>query len=179
MYGTQSFGFGDLLAKFNLVSGDLSPGTSLVAEYSFPLSHSFSMAFRLEYLLSQTSHLQLTSTNTQTVSAKVIPVELGLIYAALHKAWFRLNVGGYAGISIATTDVDQSAVGEVSYSSFSPCLELLLQGNFDLNPKFALDAEAGYRYQTPGAAGPSDYFGGGFNIDYSGIFFRAGLEYKF
>lgn len=180
MYGLTSLSYGDPLTKFNLTSSDLNFGTSVSLEYQYQINGPLNLAFRIEYLNSKSSEVLIGANVTQKVRASLLPIEMGVLYNVFRNSKTRFGLGAYAGIAASSAMiVSQTNVGEVTYGSHDPCGEVLGQVGIDLSRTFALDAEAGYRIQMPTDASATNSFGSAFNINYSGIFFRGGLEAKF
>ncbi len=191
MYGIQTFSYGDLLTVYTANSSDLNSGTGETFEIQYGSSSSFMWAARIEmYSFTGTARNIGTaaSPNMQSFTESSLPMMLGAVYSPFTSERFRLGIGAYVGLALATinnqttvTQTGGAGPGVVTYSSTDLCSALVLQGDIGIFRHLALAYEAEYHYQKTADQKATAFFGGkpSFQINYSGLVLRGGLEFRF
>ena len=189
MYGIQNFNYGDLLTLFSANASELNPGKGFTFELQYHLSESFRWAIRVETFSAKAADRAVSANNIQSIQMSSIPILFGVNYSPISFKRFRLGVGTYLGISTFNSTTVQRTGGDnpgkVIYDSYDPCAELNLQGNLGLSKHIAFVFDFAYHYQKSASQKETQYFSTtgtttpSFTIDYSGMVYRGGLEFRF
>lgn len=183
MLGVQNPSYADF--KESYVTEGLLPNSGVLLEMQFKLSKHFHWAARAEFNFAKVDAKEIATDKTQTLKQSSIPLMAGIVFSPVTTRGFRLGVGAYAGMALASTmtvaQTTPTLSEQVQYSSVDPLGLINAQMAFGIGTHTAIVVEGGYRYQKTGTLSASSRFGGvrALTIDYSGMVAHAGLEFKF
>jgi hypothetical protein len=183
MFGAQYPSYGGF--KQYYVTDGLTPGYAAILEFQFMLSKHWHWAARAELNFAKVEAKDVSTTTTQSLSQKSIPLLAGLNFSPFTSKSFRLGlgvyVGGALGTSLVVAQTTNNTTDQVTYESLDPTALAVVQMAFGLGSQISVVAEGGYRFQKTGTLSATTKFGGipALQIDYSGPVGNLGFEFKF
>jgi hypothetical protein len=141
---------------------------------------------RLQILSADSGAQSIDANNTQQITIKEIPVEVGLMWSPISSHSFRFGIGPYLGAAVSAkatvsrTLLSTGTVSTVEYSTIDWCGSLAAQMVFGLGEAFGFFLQGDYRYDQTGTTPATTVIinAPGFKINYSGIVLKAGLELR-
>ena len=169
----------------------LNLGWDGLAECQFKIAKILFWAVRAEFLTATSGPLLMGSGITHDLSYSSIPVQIGFQISPITARRFRFGMGVYAGAAYSTIGIHQTyttrtGVDGPDFHSLDPTATANFQMNIGLSDHAGIFFEGAYRYEKSAVA-PSDVFLGGtglfqginsFQVDYSGIIGRVGIEFR-
>ena len=189
-YGIGSLSYGGLTDTFG---SDNVKGLNLVknfsAEAQFKINPKLFWAIKIDSLSADTGIITITSSETQEIAFKQVPVELGLVWSPISRHSFRWGVGLYLGAPLSSTSavtLNNTVSAQqiiINYGAVEPIVELGTQFSWGLGDAFGIFLAANYRYdETSAEPSQVDSTRGitipSFKINYSGVTVRLGIEIR-
>lgn len=185
--GVQDLAYGGLTDQF-MGASDLNLGQHYSLELQRKIHYLLYWSLRAEILNAESGEQAISATTTQTMKSHSVPVQIGVLFHPIHARKFRLGLGVYVGASLITyTQIEQTTSAQtnsVKYSSIDPIATLAVQGTYGFGKRFGVFGELSYRYHSTGTLDESAVLDPlnpvpAFKLNYSGIFLKGGLEFRF
>ena len=184
-YGFHSLSYDGLKSNFTKTSS-LNLGKNFGLELQFRMSSRLYGGVRLEILSADTGAQSIDANTSQTVQVKEVPAQVGIMWSVISGADYRVGLGAYGGgVFSSSAKVTQTSTATgvqkvVEYSTIQLCGTFSTQVTYDFNESLGIFFEGDYRFDQTSKNPDTTVIKAtpGFQINYSGILARLGIEIR-